>query len=86
MHSKSAMRERNRKEVLQNLSPDIAGQMALNGQRWIKEKMVFWVGTCTSGFLAMLVTGMGCQTYGPKENIGAGECMFILKVGGPVHG
>jgi hypothetical protein len=42
LHSKSAMRERNRKEVLRNLSPDLAGQMAVDGQRWIKEKMVRW--------------------------------------------
>jgi hypothetical protein len=81
VHSKTAMRERNRKIILQNLSPELSGQMATMGQRWIKESMVFWVKDCSTAFLALLITRMDCQAYAPKEVIAANDSMYILKRG-----
>merc|ERR1712086_31860 len=52
-----------------------------NGQRWIKESMVFWAQYCSTSLLALLITDMDCRTYGPKEIIAAADCMFILKAG-----
>jgi len=80
-HSKNAMRERARKDILKNLSPELSGQMAIMGQRWIKERMCFWVKTCSPAFLALLITRMSCLAYAPKEIIAANECMYILKKG-----
>ena len=38
LHAKSAMTERNRKDVLANLSPTLAGKLHQE-QTWIKEKV-----------------------------------------------
>jgi len=80
-HSKSAMRERARKSILTNLSPELCGQMAIQGQRWVKEEMVFWTSVCSPAFLSILITKMGCSAFAPKEIIPSNDSMYILKKG-----
>ena len=81
MHNKTAMRERNRKGLLQSLSPELAGKLSCDGQRWIREQMTHWVKHASTGFLSQLVVGMGCQAYAPREMIASANNMYILKHG-----
>jgi len=80
-HNKGAMREANRKSILQNLSPELSGQMAIMGQRWIKERMVFWVHCCSPTFLSILIIKMTCEAFAPREMIPANDCMYVLRKG-----
>jgi len=83
-HSKTAMADRTTKTVLSNLPPSLASFMA--GQKtFIREDMVMWMRSSSSGLKASIMCAMETFSYPPEELIlpGSGDnpTMFVLKSG-----
>lgn len=81
MQSKVTLRQRNQNEIMAQLSPNLAGEMICRGQRWVKDRMVFWCRHASGEFLARLIVGMGCNTYPPKDIIPPKDRMYVLQKG-----